>query len=120
MLEDIATTNLIPANNGTAAPVLLSPTRERAARLTFFFLWLFTVAIYARPEDIFPLIAPLHLTFILGLCSGVTYVAALAARQTRLLWSRELRLVFLLTVWLAMGVPFSIWRGGSLEILMQV
>lgn len=120
MLEDIATTNLIPPGNAETGAPLPSPAHDRAPRVAFFFLWLFTVAIYARPEDIFPFIAPLHLTFILGLCSGVAYVAALAAKQTRLLWSRELRLVLLFTGWLVIGLPFSLWRGGSLQILIQV
>jgi O-antigen ligase len=121
MFDDVAKTNLILPGNAKAEPTLVSAaSRDRAARLSFFFLWLFTVAIYARPEDIFPSIAPLHLTFILGLCAGLTYVATLLSGHARLLWSRELRIVCLLTAWYAVGVPFSLWRGGSLEVLTQV
>lgn len=121
MFENVTKTSLVLTDNATAEPALeSSPARDRSARLCFFFLWLFTVAIYARPEDIFPFLAPLHLTFILGLCSGLTYVGALLSGQARLLWSRELRIVLLLTAWYAAGVPFSLWRGGSLEILIQV
>ena len=120
MFEDVTKPNLVMADHATPESALASPSSDRTARITFFFLWLFTVAIYARPEDIFSSIGPLHLTFILGLCSGVTYFAALVAGQTRPRWSRELRLVFLLTAWFAMGVPFSLWRGGSLGILTQV
>jgi O-antigen ligase len=93
---------------------------DSPARLSYVFLWLFTVAIYARPEDIFPFLAPLHLTFILGLCSALTYVGALLSGNARLHWSRELRIVLVLTVWYAAGVPFSLWRSGSLDILTQV
>src|SRR5215467_8140223 len=93
---------------------------DRSTRMSYICLWLFTVAIYARPEDIFPFLAPLHLTFILGLCSGLTYAGALISGNARLQWSRELRIVLLLTAWFAAGVPFSLWRGGSLEVLTQV
>jgi O-antigen ligase len=84
------------------------------------FLLLFTVAIYARPEDIFPFLAPLHSTFILGLSSGLTYIGALLSGNARLRWSRELWIVLLLTAWYAAGVPFSLWRSGSLEVFTQV
>src|SRR5215471_2289417 len=105
-----------PVARSTAPPL----EREPSAQLSYVFLWLFTVAIYARPEDIFPFLAPIHLTFILGLCSGLTYLGALLSGNARLLWSRELRIVLLLTAWYALGVPFSLWRGGSLEVFTQV
>jgi O-antigen ligase len=119
MLEDVAKTNLVLSDKAATEPSLAAG-RKRTARLSFFFLWLFTVAIYARPEDMFQSLAPLHLTLILGICSGLTYVGALLSGQVRVLWSRELRIVFLLTAWYAVGVPFSLWRGGSLEVLIQV
>lgn len=122
MLENVTKASLVLAANATVEPGALqsAPARPRNARASFFFLWLFTIAIYARPEDIFPSLAPLHLTFILGICSGLTYVGALLSGQARLLWSRELRIVLFLTTWYAAGVPFSLWRGGSLEVLIQV
>jgi len=98
----------------------LPPFSSRATRASFVFLWLFTVAIYARPEDIFPVLAPLHLTFILGLCSGLTYAAARFSGHVRFVWSREIRIVLLLTAWYALGLPFALWRGGSFEVLIQV
>src|SRR5262249_48658356 len=107
------------AGDFTGQPPLCAA-RNHATRFSFAFLWLFTVAIYARPEDIFPVLAPLHLTFVLGLCSGLTYVGALLSRHARPLWNREIRIVLLLTAWYAVGIPFSLWRSGSLEIFTQV
>jgi O-antigen ligase len=94
--------------------------REQGAKLTFFFLWLFTVAVFARPEDIFPSLAPLHLTFVFGVCAGLTYLGALLWGHARLLWTRELTIVLLLTVWYIAGVPFAFWRRGSFEGLIDV
>jgi O-antigen ligase len=121
MFENVAKTSLVLTNRATAEPAWeSSPARGRSVRLCFFFLWFFTVAIYARPEDIIPSLAPLHLTFIMGVCSGLTYVGALLSGRARLLWSRELWIALLLSSWYAAGVPFSLWRGGSLEVLIQV
>jgi len=103
-----------------AAEPPLWAARNHATRFSFVFLWLFTVAVYARPEDIFPVLAPLHLTLVLGICSGLTYVGAVLSRQARLLWCGEIRIVLLLTAWYAAGIPFSLWRSGSLEIFTQV
>jgi O-antigen ligase len=106
-------------DNSAVEPVM-APVDDRATRTSFFFLWLFTVAVYARPEDIFPAIAPLHLTFLLGLGSALTYVAARLSGRVRFLWSREIGLVLLLTAWYAAGLPFALWRGGSFEVFTQV
>ena len=94
--------------------------REQSPKLTFFFLWLFTVAVFARPEDIFPSLAPLHLTFVFGVCAGVTYLGALLWGHARLLWTRELTIVLLLTAWYIAGVPFALWRHGSFQTLTDV
>jgi O-antigen ligase len=119
MCEEVDCTDP-PLAVGSPANPAVPFASNRVARGAFVFLWLFTVAIYARPEDIFPAIAPLHLTFVLGLCSGLMYVGALLSGRVRFLWSREVRIVFLLTAWYALGLPFALWRGGSLEVFIQV
>jgi O-antigen ligase len=90
-----------------------------AGRGAFFFLCLFTVAIYARPEDIFPAIGQLHLTLLLGVCALASYAAAWFSGSAPLLGSRELRLMLWLTAWFVAGVPFAFWRGGSFQVLTQ-
>jgi hypothetical protein len=93
-------------------------TRPGAA-LSFFFVWLFIVAIYARPEDIFPPIGALHLTFLLGGCAALTFVWSLYLGNVKLAWPRELQIVLGLTAWFIAGVPFAYWRGGSIQVLTQ-
>lgn len=90
------------------------------AKLSFLFICLFIVAIYARPEDVFPFIGSLHLTLILGVCAGASFLWALLLGDVSLSWPVELRLVLLLTAWFAVGVPFAYWRGGSLMVFTQV
>ena len=84
----------------------------------FVFLWLFTMADFGRPEDIFRI--PFHFQLIFGTAAALAYLAALISGRVRLLWSRELILVLLLTVWFTLGVPFAYWRTESFEMLLHV
>jgi O-antigen ligase len=102
-----------------AARLLESEASGSPGKLCFFFLCLFTVAIYGRPEDIFPGIGHFHLTLLLGICATAAYVGAWFSGTTPLLNSRELRLMLWLTVWFVAGVPFAYWRGGSFQVLTQ-
>jgi O-Antigen ligase len=90
-----------------------------AAGLSFVLVWLFIVAIYARPEDIYPPLGALHLTFLLGGCAAVTFVWSLLLGKVTLTWPRELQIVLGLTAWFIAGVPFAYWRGGSIQVLTQ-
>ena len=95
-----------------------SAVHDPGAKLAFFFLWCFTVAIYGRPEDIFPFLGQLHLTLVFGFGAAVTLLGALLRRSALLLWPSELLIVLLLTAWYAVGVPFAFWPGGSLHALI--
>jgi O-antigen ligase len=87
------------------------------AKACFFFLCLFTVAIYARPEDIFPMVGKFHLTLLLGLCAAVAYISTWFSGAIPIRFSKELRLMLWLTAWFVAGIPFAYWRGGSFHIL---
>lgn len=91
---------------------------QLGGKAAFVFLWLFAVADFARPEDIFGI--PFHFQLIFGTAAAVAYLGALAAGRVTWSWSRELILVLLLTVWFILGIPFAFWRGGSFEVLTQV
>src|SRR6266481_5011283 len=93
---------------------------EQGGRWAFLFLWLFTITVYARPEDIVPPLGQLHLTFIFGCCSGVAYLGAVVSRRMRLIWTQELKLTLLLTAWYLVGIPFAFWRSGSFQIVTHV
>ena len=110
-----AAEELFPYEIGARTPVAKS-----AAKLSFFFLCLFTVAVYGRPEDIFPVVGQLHLTLILGACAAVSFIGSLFSGNASLLRSRELPYMLLLTAWFMAGVPFAYWRGGSFQILTEV
>ena len=116
----MSTSNVIGANEAIPVPDLAGASfGEPACEWTFVFVWLFTFAIYARPEDILPSLGELHLTFALGLCAGLAYFLALGSGGTRISWSPQLQIVSLLTIWFFVGVPFAYWKGGSLHQLVH-
>lgn len=88
------------------------------AKWSFAFLWLFTMTVFVRPEDLFK--TPLHFELIFGSAAIVAYVCALAARRANLLWSRELSFVLILTAWFTIGIVFGYWKRGSYDVLTQV
>src|SRR5260370_36728154 len=93
---------------------------EQVGKWAFLFLWLFTIAVYARPEDIVPPLGQLHLTFIFGCCSGVAYLGAVVYRRMRFIWTQELKLTLLLTALYIVGIPFAFWRSASFHIVTHV
>src|SRR5260370_13538804 len=121
MLESVSEESLLPVNESVSKQNFVRPhVRGQRAKIGFVFLWLFTVAVYARPEDIVPVLGQLHLTFVFGLCSGLAFLGALLSGNTRLLWSRELQIVLLLTAWYIASIPFAFWKGGSFQILLNL
>jgi O-antigen ligase len=117
----VSEVSVLPANGVISdQESVRSQLREQRVKLGFFFLLLFTFVVYARPEDIFPILAPLHLTFVFGVCAGLTYFGALLSGNASLVWSWELGIVLLLTGWFIAGLPFAYWRGGSFQVLTQV
>jgi O-antigen ligase len=89
-------------------------------QLGFAFVWLLTFVIYARPEDMFPVVAHLHLTFFFGLCATLIGVMALLFKRAVVPWTIETKLILLLTAWFAIGIPFAFWKSGSLDVLNHV
>lgn len=121
MYEFVSAAALPAANQPISESTFVNPeVRNETYKWSFIFIWLFTVAIYARPEDIVPALGQFHLTFLFGLCAGIACFAALASGNARLLWSPVLGIVVLLTLWYLAGVPFAVWRGGSLQTLLHV
>ncbi len=96
------------------------PASEQGGKWAFLSLWLFTVAVYARPEDIFAPLGQLHLTFIFACCAGLAYLGAILSGRMGLLWPQELKITLLLTAWYAVGIPFAYWRSGSFQIFTYV
>ena len=102
-----------------SAKKLGSPERE-TGELAFGSLLVFTFVAFARPEDVFPVLGSLHLTFLSGIGSAAFCLRDLVRGRARLRWSPELILVLLLTAWFLVGIPFGVYRRGSIDLLTDV
>jgi O-antigen ligase len=102
--------------SGPASPEAPSPKREERRDLAFLGLMAFTAVLFFRPQDMIPILAPLHL-------AEVTALAALAAllggRLRRGLpvtrFVPELAGVVALGAVILVTAPFSIWMGGAIN-----
>lgn len=120
MLETLSQSNpfasMLPYEKQTTSnSIALQGNREKAA---FLFVWLFGFVLFCRPEDIFPAVGALHLTLVFGLAGGLLLLRSVISRRIRIAWSRELKLVLLLTAWFAIGVPFAFYRRGAFGLLV--
>lgn len=97
-----------------------SASANSGGKAAFVVLWLFTFAVFGRPEDIVGSLGILHLPMVLGITSTVLLMGALLTGTVRFRMPRELAIVLLLTCWFILGVPFAYWRGGSLQVLTDL
>ena len=90
-----------------------------ATKWSFLFLLVFTALYLARPEDMIPALVPLHLPEVTAILAILCYVGGWLGGRIRFQWTAELKIMMALTVWFLVGIPFSIWRGGSVTVLSQ-
>ena len=92
-----------------------------ASRTAYGALLAFTLVLLLAPQHRFPVLATLRIAFLTGVLAIVAHVwnrwalALPLARPTR-----ETRVAFLLLSWTLVGLPFSYWPGGSVELLLDL
>ena len=104
-----------------AAPAGTAPTTEVGGRLAFVALMAFTVVLLTAPQERFPALAPLRLAMLTAGVAFLSYwIDQWSAGRARPEYSREVRLALLLLGWGILTIPFSIWPGGSVNVLLEV
>lgn len=89
--------------------------------LAFWSLVFFTFIVFVAPQNAYPALVPLHLAKVSALLAVATYVGQRLSRGQKLLPSGpEFRLLALLVAIASLSVPFSLWPGGSLEVLTEI
>jgi O-antigen ligase len=95
----------------------LAPTGKTKG--AYFFVLIFTLLLYGRPQDYWPALNNLHLALIAGTFAGLSFLVSLCFRKAPLVWTTELKLVLALTLWYAIGIPFAHWRSHAIEAFTQ-
>jgi O-antigen ligase len=111
--------SFLPANP-VALPRNLAGEQDKSlhrAQVAFFFLLLFTVVIYGRPEDIFLELNSIPLAKIIAILAALSYLMSLLSGRAAILWTRELTIMCTLTGWFIACLPFAYWKSNSLNSL---
>jgi putative inorganic carbon (HCO3(-)) transporter len=75
----------------------------------------FYVLYFFRPEDFVPGLAAVPLQKIVGSFTGIALVGAILAKRVQVV--PEVKLLLALLAYLCLCVPFSIWTGGSFDLI---
>jgi hypothetical protein len=110
---------------GTSKPQLGNTTAERTRsgsfqRIAFAALWLFTLVLYARPNDLFPDqigLAPVEK--VIAIVVVVTFLVGTLTDARRQRWPLELRMVLLITAIAVILMPLAESPSISLEFLVN-
>ena len=86
----------------------------------FWSLMFFTAIMLFSPQQYFPALAPLRPAL---LAAGLGILSYLLDRMRRRLpiveWTWELKLIAGLVAWAVVTVPFSLWPGGTISVLLD-
>jgi O-antigen ligase len=111
---------------GTLAAARAAPVRDAAAdpdasRVAYGALIAFTAILLLAPQHLFPALGALRLALLSGVIAIVAHIRdrwALGLPLTRPV--PEMKLVGFLLAWTVIGLPFSVWPGGSLALLLDL
>jgi putative inorganic carbon (HCO3(-)) transporter len=102
--------------------------KEGSYLLAYVFVWLFTLVLYVRPQELFPTLFehyPIQLARVFATLAPVIFFASRLLSSERLfLWTRELQMAFVMLVLGILFYPLSInkddtWREWY-EIFLKV
>ena len=103
----------------TEAPPEALPGTDQAA-LPFWSLMAFTAVLLFSPQTYVPALAPLRPVLMIVLVGVLSYVSDRWSRGLPIIeWNREIGLIAGFGCLAALTVPFSIWPGGSLAVLLD-
>ncbi len=87
-------------------------------RNIFPLLVIFLAAIFSAVLEKTPVISGLHLLAVMG---GVALIAIAVSGRFRTVAKHPIgRTLLLFTVWMLVCIPFSVWKGGSVNMLINV
>jgi len=93
---------------------------ETGSSIPFWSLMVFTCILLFSPQQYFPALAPLRPALLVAGAGILAYVLDRMARRLPILeWTWELKLVAGLMGWAVLTVPFSLWPGGSLSVVVD-
>ena len=101
-----------PQASGPAVPV--------GGRLAFAALVAFTLILFTAPQERVPVLAILRIALVAAGTAFIAYwVDRVVSARPAPPPAREVRLAYGLLAWATVTIPFSLWPGGSIEVLNE-
>ena len=113
-----------PAESLTARPGRVRHTPremedDRQGEPIFLLLVFFTLVLLSRPQDFLPVLRPIPLAQLAAVPALLLCFIALFTHQIKFQYPTELKLMFGLTIWFILGLPFAFWRSNSLKLFQD-
>jgi len=90
-------------------------------KAAFFFLVLFTINVYLRPQELIPALAPLRLAKVVAGLAFLSFCFGYFKYSERLpVKNWEVRLTILFALFILWSIPMSLWKGGSIAHFFSV
>src|SRR5215216_3012988 len=108
-----------PAKQTAAAPLVESKYRSGSHRLAFAGLFLFTLILYLRPNDLFfGLLGAFPVAKIVAIFTLLVYLGSKLSHGERLsIWPIEMKMLAVIVMLGVAHIPFAYWRAGSFALL---
>jgi O-antigen ligase len=103
-------TALTPRTHTGLAPGPVQPDNI-AAKFGFTILSAYTFLLFSRAVEFIDTTGSLHLMVLIGM--PAILLAAMSGKVVPALRTKIGRYLILLSIWMVLGLPFSVWRGGS-------
>ena len=101
---------------GTSKALRSSSAGEKSETV-FFLFCVWTVVNLCRPQDIFPVLAPVRPALTMGVITIVFALLSLKRKNVDVLKEKQTRYFFLLVLVMILGIPFSLHRRESFELV---
>lgn len=90
-------------------------------RLSFHALFIFTVILLLAPQAYYPFLAPFRIALLAAAIATIAHVGSqLSNGRPVIHFSPGIWLIFWLLLWVMFTIPFSIWPGGSVNLILNL
>ncbi len=88
-------------------------------RLSFYALYGFTIILLLAPQSYYPALAPFRIAFLAAAIAMIAHIGSQISHGQPIIRANPgIWLVFWLLLWGVFTVPFSIWPGGSVNLIL--
>lgn len=97
----------------------VADTKDQKLTLSLLALFLFTLVVIGRAQELFPVLIPYRIGMIIGIVAIVLCLFEISSGRAAIIRSPELKIILLLSAVAVLSVPMGIWPGNSFKFLIN-